>query len=59
MREVLVWLDSLPGAGPPTNGVFDPARETYGVEIGSSGVWVEYAVLPQLADPAIVIRRFI
>ena len=54
---VLEWVLGLQD-GPPVEGVFDPDRETFFAQVGDTGVWIEYLVLPDLDPPAIVIRRY-
>jgi len=54
---VLEWVLGLQD-GPPVEGVFDPDRETFFAQVGETGVWIEYLVLPDLDPPAIVIRRY-
>jgi hypothetical protein len=56
--QVLTWVLALRDAGPPSRGVHDPFRDTLHCEVGETGVWVEYLVLPYLTEPAIVIRSY-
>jgi hypothetical protein len=56
--SVLTWVLRLQDEGPPAGGIFDPFRETMFAQVGETGVWVEYLVLPYLEPPIIVIRRY-
>jgi len=55
--SVLAWVVGLHD-GPPTQGILDPFSKNWFAEAGDTGVWIEYVVLPDLVQPAIVIRHF-
>jgi hypothetical protein len=52
------WLLYLQVSGPPADGVYDPDLGIWSVDIPGLPVNAEYLVLPHLAAPAIVMRRF-
>ena len=55
---VLAWVLGLQDKGPPSDGIFDPFRETMFPQVGETGLWIEYLVLPYLEPPTIVIRQY-
>lgn len=55
--HVLEWMVELQEGGPPTDGVYDPYRETWTANVPGTIVTAEYIVAPFLDPPAIAIRR--
>jgi hypothetical protein len=55
---VLSWVIGLVD-GPPGLGIHDPWAGAWFAQVGDTNVWIRYLVLPDLVDPAIVIREYL
>jgi hypothetical protein len=55
---VLSWVIALVD-GPPPRAILDPFSGYWYAEVADTAVWIKYIVLPDLVEPAIVIREYL